>query len=117
MDDNDNDRTDYFTPYTCAQGNYCYSYFYTGKNPPLKQVYKELLPLANDWKGIGIFLGVLMSTIEQIKSENESSKDCLLQMLSELEKQDTPPTWDDIANAVKPFNKKKSTEIRRRIPK
>ena len=92
-------------------------HFYTGKNPPLQQVYKELLSLASEWMGIGIILGVPMSTVDQIRSENKRVRDCLLQMLSELEKQGTPPTWDDIAYAVESFNKKKSTEIRRRIPK
>lgn len=80
-------------------------------------MFKELISSADEWVGIGILLGVSMSTIDRIRSENRKVRDCLLQMLSEREKQDTPPTWDDIANAVEPYNKKKSAEIRRRIPR
>ena len=37
-----NDRTDYFTPCTCARGNYCYSYYIIGKLPI--EVNKDEIP-------------------------------------------------------------------------
>ena len=38
-------------------------------------------------------------------------------MLSERLKQAKPLTWDDIADAIEPYNERKSEDLRKRIPK
>ena len=90
---------------------------YSGKNPSLREVFKELLPLAPEWKGIGTLLDVNEDTIHRIQSEKESVRSSLREMLSERMKQAKPLTWDDIVDAVKCYDEEKSKDIRKRISK
>ena len=88
-----------------------------GEKPSLSTVYRELLPLADCWKGIGVLLGLPESVLNIIRSDEEKSSDRLLKMVSEWVKQvDPSPTWTALADAVKPFDKVKSVDICQRIP-
>ena len=74
-----------------------------------------MLPLAPEWKGIGTLLDVNEDTIHSIQSEKENVRDRLCKMLSERMKQAKPLTWDDIVDAVKCYDEKKSEDICRRV--
>ena len=84
-----------------------------GDKPKLRDVFEKLLDLAVDWKHIGTLLGVENHILQEIKQNEEKSLDRLQEMLSEWLKIDNPPpTWDNLASAVKPFNPAKAQEIK-----
>ena len=89
-----------------------------GGKPSLRTAYKELRPLASHWDEIGVFLGLPKSDIDIIKSDQQESAKCLLEMLSKWEKRvNPPPSWTALADAVEPFDEEKSMDIHRRIPR
>ena len=114
---------------------------YTGINPSLSDVFRELFPLASNWKCIGTFLEVKDHVIDGIESNKEDVTDKLRAMLSKRIKEtlyylitqqvslfpmmtslqpvnETKPlTWDDIVDAIKPIDQRKSEDLRKRIPK
>ena len=83
-----------------------------GDKPKLRDIFEKLLPLAAHWNNIGVLLGVKNHILQEIKRNERQSQDCLREMLSEWLKIDNPPpTWDNLASAVKPFNPAKAQEI------
>ena len=84
-----------------------------GGNPQLKDTFKELLPLATDWKTIGTLLGLPEHILEKIKTDEDTARDRLQKMLSEWLKQVESPTWKALADAVESINKAKAEEIRK----
>lgn len=86
-----------------------------GTKPRLKEVLKELLPLAANWKIIGTLLDVEKHILDNIEANKEvlGSQNRLHEMLSEWQKQVTPsPTWDLLADAIEDFDKSKAQDIR-----
>ena len=104
----------------CLQGSlyiYIYSvnYHFIGKRPKLKDVFRELFPLAIDWKNIGTLLGIQTDVLNRISGDEGRVSDCLREMLSEWLKQtDPPPTWAALADAVETINELKAQDIRAR---
>ena len=83
--------------------------------PKLKDAFKELFPLATDWKIIGGLLGLEKHVLNKIKAEEEGVRNCLYEMLSEWLKQVHPTTtWAALADAVETVDEHKAAEIRER---
>ena len=79
----------------------------------LSNVFKDLLPLAADWKNIGALLGIKEHILAKIRADETSVRDCLREMISEWLKQvEPPPTWAALADAVENLDKSKAQEIR-----
>ena len=93
----------------------CYSrkQYFTGEKPTLRNVFKDILPLAHDWKNIGVLLGIKEHILTNIKEDEASVRDRLRVMISEWLKQvDPPPTWAALADAVELLDESKAQEIR-----
>ena len=77
-----------------------------GEKSRLKDIFKELLPIATDWKTIGTLLGIPVHILDKVKSNEERVNDRLREMLSEWLKQiDPPPTWTVLIEAVEVIDK------------
>ena len=88
----------------------------TGTSSPsltLSNTFRELLPLASEWQNIGTFLEIPPGKLKTIKSDNPNKvKDCLREMLTEwLDTTDPHPTWENLAEAIHPFNQNKAMKI------
>ena len=84
-----------------------------GGKPKLKDIFKELFPVATYWKTIGTLLGIPGHILDKIKSNEERVDECLREMLSEWLKQiDPPPTWTALAEAVEVIDKSKAQRLR-----
>ena len=90
-----------------------YSIKYLGGNPQLRDAFRELLPLATDWKTIGTLLGLPEHILEKIKTDEDTARDRLQKMLSEWLKQVESPTWKALVDAVENIDKVRSQEIRK----
>ena len=89
-------------------------WFFSGEKPKLKDVFKELLPLATQWKSIGTLLGIEDHVLNRVKADEDGVNDCLREMLSEwLRQVDPPPTWAALADVVETFNELKAQEMRK----
>ena len=84
-----------------------------GGNLQLKDAFRELLPLATDWKTIGTLLGLPEHILEKIKTDEDTAHDRLQKMLSEWLKQVGSPTRKALADAVENIDKVKAQEIRK----
>ena len=85
----------------------------SGEPPKLRDVFRKLLPLASQWKTIGVLLDIPKHVLSKIQSDEEGVNDRLHEMLSEWLKQvDPPPTWKDLADAVDVVDQQKAKEIR-----
>ena len=79
----------------------------------LKDVFKELYPLAAYWKSLGTLLGISTHVLNKIKSEEERVEDYLRETLSEWLKQiDPSPTWTALADAVEVIDGPKAQRLR-----
>ena len=86
-----------------------------GAIPKLKDVFKELLPQATEWKTIGTLLGIEEHILDKIKCDEEGARDRLQKMLSEWLKQADPlPTWKELADAMEAVDALKAKELRSR---
>ena len=86
-----------------------------GDKPKLKDVFKELLPQATEWKTIGTLLGIEEHILDKIKCDEEGARDRLQKMLSEWLKQADPlPTWKELADAMEAVDALKAKELRSR---
>ena len=75
--------------------------FLIDDKPKLKDVFKDLLPLATYWKTIGTLLEIEEHVLDMINSDEDRAHDCLQKMISEwLKRVDPTPTWRDLADAV-----------------
>ena len=90
--------------------------FIIGSKPAveLKDAFKELLPLATEWKTLGTLLGLPGHILEKIKTDEDTARDHLQKMLCEWLKQLEPPTWKALADAVENIDEGRSLEIRRK---
>ena len=79
----------------------------------LKDIFKELYPLATYWDTIGALLGIPTHILHKIKCEGERVDERLREMLSEwLKRTDPPPTWTALADAVEIIDKLKAHKLR-----
>ena len=69
--------------------------------PSLKDLLKELYPIATHWEDLGIFLDIDADLLSEIKSENDfECTACLRELLKIwLKKGSPPPSWAAIADA------------------
>lgn len=83
--------------------------------PRLKESFREMLPLAAEWRIIGTQLEIEKHILDQIKAEEQGVRNCLHEMLSQwIRKIDPPPTWSALADAVETVDEIKANEIRTR---
>lgn len=80
--------------------------------PELKDLFRQLCPLAAEWKNIGCLLGLQTHDLNRISRDEESVRDRLRVMLTEyLHQVDPSPTWKAIIDAVEAIDSNKATEI------
>ena len=73
----------------------------------------KMLPLATNWKTIGVLLGLPKHTIDGIQADEDGVKNQMIEMLSEwLRRVDPPPTWTALAKAVEFVDERQAEEIR-----
>ena len=73
-----------------------------------------LLPVAADWRNIGVLINMSDDVLEGIKKDEQTVNDRLRAMLSKWLKQiaPCPPTWDILADAVEKFNPQIAEKIK-----
>ena len=80
--------------------------------PKLREIYRQLYPLATKWKDIGTLLGISKPLVDKISSEQERVHECLQEMLSEWLKQiDPSPTWKELIDTLEVVDPAKAKEI------
>lgn len=85
----------------------------SGETPELRDALRKLLPLAERWNNIGVFLGINDGTLTTIKHNERQADDCLREMLSVwLRSVSPPPTWSNLADAIEPYDPARAKEIR-----
>ena len=95
----------------------CHCVFLTAdEKPKMRDVFRDLLPLAHEWSTIGILLGVRKHILERIKADENGARNRLQGMLSEWLKQvDPEPTWASLVEVVESVDQQKAREIRTRF--
>ena len=81
--------------------------------PCQSEVFKFLLPLASEWQNIGVLLEIADGELKRIKADNHhQSTNCLREMIGFwLKRDDPPPNWKELCEAVKPFDPSKAKEM------
>lgn len=80
--------------------------------PELKDLFRQLYPLADHWENIGCLLGIKQHALKRIKKDEENVHDRLQEMLSEYLKQVDPlPTWKNIIDTVDIIDSSKAKEM------
>lgn len=85
--------------------------------PGLKDLLKELTPIAHNWQNLGIMLDLDSGKLDNVKANHGARcEDCLREMIKLwLKKVNPPPTWSALAEAVKDINEHKlANEIRKK---
>ena len=81
----------------------------------LEAVHKILIPIKDDWKGIGNSLHVDPGTLLEIMNIYKISEDCLREMLREyLQKRNPLPMWQELVQAAERYNQAVANSISRR---
>ncbi len=80
----------------------------------LRDVYRELLPLASKWNEIGILLNIKPEQLNRIESNHPNDVNrCLSKTIKEwLNGIDPRPTWEELVEAVKLVNGNRAEDIR-----
>ena len=70
--------------------------------PELKDLTSALNKVASEWKRLGVNLKIPDGTLNNIAADHpHKAEDCLLETLQEwLKRQDIPPSWANIVDAV-----------------
>ena len=80
--------------------------------PELKDLFRQLYPLAAHWENIGCLLGIQQHALNRINRDKESVHDRLQVMLFEyLNQVDPSPTWKNIIDAVDIIDSAKAKEM------
>lgn len=81
----------------------------------MEAVHKILIPIKDDWKGIGNSLHVDPGTLLEITNIYKKSEDCLREMLREyLQKRNPLPMWQELVQAAERYNQAVANSISRR---
>ena len=81
--------------------------------PKLKAVLKWLLPLASDWRNIGVLLDIEDPKLENIKRDEVGVQNCLRAMLSEWIKMvDPQPNWKNLVEALESSHPNEARQIK-----
>ena len=76
---------------------------------------RELTKLASEWKNIGVFLGIHIGTLNNIRSDEQTAIGRLREMLETWLKQvDPQPTWNDLCKAVENFDPHHAQQLRQK---
>ena len=97
---------------------HCNAYYcpLVGEIPDQRSAFKELLPLAAQWKTSGSLLGIDKDILDIIQRNEVGANDCLHAMLSKWLKQVAPPpTWRGIVDAIEVIDQPKAQTLRQRI--
>ena len=71
-----------------------------------------MVPLASEWENIGLCLG-LSNFEESIKALAQTAPSCLRETLKLwLNRVGPPPTWNELAEAVEPFDSDIAAKIK-----
>ena len=89
------------------------------RKPDLHELLRHLMPLASDWKNIGIFLELEHSELNTIQADYPKSQNSLREMLNTWLKRVHPePTWQVVVEAVELLgDQQKAKEIRDKFVK
>lgn len=91
-----------------------FTFLLTGEKPKLRDIFKELLSLADQWKNIGTLFGIEEGVLNRIMVDEMTVRDRLRAMLSEwLKSGDSNPTWAVVANEIEVIDQLKAQEIRK----
>ena len=80
------------------------------EKPSNRDALLALLPIANEWKTIGILLKLSPGRLDSIEKENNKDNDRLREMVAEWLKT-LDATWGYLIAAVNPVNKARASEI------
>ena len=96
-----------------ATYSYCvFSHFAVGK-PKLKEAIKQLLPMSEEWKDIGIQLDIPISILNRLESDWPNVRSRLRAMLTEwLNRVNPTPTWTQLVDAVELYNEAQAEQMR-----
>lgn len=90
-----------------------YSEIFAVGKPKLKEAFKQLLSISEEWKNIGILLDIPIWILNKLESDQSNTHSRLSAMLTEWLKQVNPtPTWTQLVNAVEPFNEAHAEQIK-----
>ena len=80
----------------------------------LPTIFKLLIPLASEWENIALCLE--LGNFEDLIDAPRTEASCLREILkSWLSRVDPPPTWEELAKAVDPFDSNIAAKIRSRL--
>ena len=80
----------------------------------LPTILKTLIPLASEWENIGLFLK--LENFEDLIDASRTKASCLRETLKLwLNRVDPPPTWEELAKAVDPFDPNIAAKVRSRL--
>ena len=79
------------------------------------KAFRRVFHSADEWYSLGLLLNVPKSSLSTIRRNNPDDRECLHETLQEwLNQTDPPPTWHELADVVKPFDRFEAQEIRQR---
>lgn len=79
-------------------------------------IFKELLPIADQWKSIGYSLGLDIDDLNKIRRSEPTRSDRLQALIAEwLKQSDPPPTWSALADAMGDIDVMKAQKLQQRI--
>ena len=86
-----------------------------GKQLTLIKAFRKVFHSARNWYTLGLLLNVPKSSLSTIRTNNRGDRECLCETLKVwLQQTDPPPTWHELAEVVKPFDRSEAQEIRQR---
>ena len=81
----------------------------------MSKAFGEVIQLPSKWYSLGLLLNVPKSSLSAIKKNNPDDLDRLYGTLQEwLNQTDSPPTWHELAEVLKPLDHSKAQKIRQR---
>ena len=83
------------------------------EKPSNRDALISLLPIANEWKTIGILLKLTPGKLDSIENENNKDSDRLREMVAEWLKT-LDATWEDLIAAVNIMNEARASEIEKK---
>lgn len=77
-------------------------------------LFRELLPLANEWKNIGTLLEMPAGELDEIEGSNPHHlKDCMREMIKMwLRMIDPEPTWERLVKAMEAIDPRKAQDMK-----
>ena len=67
----------------------------------LNAVKNAILSAHSKWYDVGLELGIIADTLDAIKKDCQSCKDCYIEMLKQWLRSDLRPSWSVLADALR----------------